>query len=61
MPADTDVTGGWHVGVWNVAVLGEQEDGFDVDLDWISGTSGMQEVTLDLEAGVGDIRVERRG
>ena len=61
VPDETDVKVDAHVGAGNVDVLGEQEDGFDVDLDWISGTSGMQEVTLDLEAGVGDIRVERRG
>ena len=59
VPDETDVKVDAHVGAGNVDVLGEQEDGFDVDLDWISGTSGMQEVTLD--AGVGDIRVERRG
>ena len=61
VPDETDVKVDAHVGAGNVDVLGEQEDGFDVDLDWISGTSGMQEVTLDLEAGVGDVRVERRG
>jgi hypothetical protein len=59
VPDDTDVTVDAHVGAGNADVLGEQEDGFDVDVDWISGTSGTQELTLDLEAGLGDIRVER--
>jgi hypothetical protein len=60
VPDDTDVKVDAHVGAGNIDALGEQDDGFDVDLNWISGTSGTQEVTLDLEAGVGDIRVERR-
>jgi cell wall-active antibiotic response 4TMS protein YvqF len=59
VPEDTDVTVDAHVGAGNADVLGEQDDGFDVDLDWISGTSGTQELTLDLEVGLGDIRVER--
>jgi Cell wall-active antibiotics response 4TMS YvqF len=59
VPEDTDITVDAHVGVGNVDVLGEEENGFDVDLDSISGTSGTQELTLDLEAGVGDIRVQR--
>jgi hypothetical protein len=60
VPDDTDITVDAHVGAGNVDALGEEENGFDVDFDWISGTSGTQELTLDLEAGVGDIRVERR-
>ena len=59
VPEDTDVTVDAHVGVGNADVLGEEENGFDVDLDSISGTSGTQELTLDLEAGIGDVRVER--
>jgi len=60
VPEDTDITVDAHVGAGNVDALGEEDDGFDVDFSWISGTSGTQELTLDLEAGVGDIRVERR-
>jgi hypothetical protein len=60
VPEDTDITVDAHVGAGNVDALGEEENGFDVDFAWISGTSGTQELTLDLEAGVGDIRVERR-
>jgi Cell wall-active antibiotics response 4TMS YvqF len=59
VPEDTDITVDAHVGVGNADLLGEEENGFDVDLDWISGTSGTQELTLDLEAGIGDVRVER--
>jgi predicted membrane protein len=59
VPLDTDVTVDAHVGVGHAEVLGEEEDGVDFDLDSISGTSGSQEVTLDLEVGVGNLRVER--
>jgi hypothetical protein len=59
VPEDTDITVDAHVGAGNVDALGDEENGFDVDFDWISGTSGTQEVTLELEAGIGDVRVER--
>jgi Cell wall-active antibiotics response LiaF, C-terminal len=59
VPEETDITVDAHVGVGNADVLGEEENGFDVDFSSISGTSGTQELTLDLEAGIGDIRVER--
>jgi predicted membrane protein len=59
VPEDTDITVDAHVGAGNVDALGEEENGFDVDFDWISGTSGTQELTLELEAGIGDVRVER--
>jgi Cell wall-active antibiotics response LiaF, C-terminal len=59
VPEETDITVDAHVGVGNADMLGEEENGFDVDFSSISGTSGTQELTLDLEAGIGDIRVER--
>jgi hypothetical protein len=59
VPEDTDITVDAHVGVGNADVLGEEENGVDVDLSWISGTSGSQELSLELEAGVGNVRVER--
>ena len=59
VPLDTDVTVDAHVGVGRAEVLGEEEDGVGVDVDSISGTSGSQEVTLELEVGVGNLRVER--
>jgi len=61
VPFDTDVTVDAHVGIGNAQVLGEEENGVDVDVDTISGTSGSQEVTLDLEVGIGNLRVEQRG
>jgi predicted membrane protein len=59
VPEDTDITVDAHVGIGNADVLGEEENGFDVDFASISGTSGTQELTLELEAGIGDIRVQR--
>jgi predicted membrane protein len=60
VPPDTDIAVDAHVGIGNVQALGEEENGVDVDLEKISGTSGAQEVTLDLEVGIGNIRVEQR-
>jgi hypothetical protein len=59
LPPDTDATIDAHVGVGNAQVLGDEENGVDVDVDTITGTSGSQEVTLDLEVGIGNLRVER--
>ena len=59
VPLDTDVTVDARVGIGNAQVLGEEENGFDVDLETISGTSGSQELNLDLEVGIGNLRVER--
>lgn len=59
VPLDTDVSVDAHVGVGNAEALGETESGLDVDLTSISGTSGTQELGLTLEAGIGNIRVER--
>jgi predicted membrane protein len=59
VPLDTDVKVDAHVGIGNARVLGEEQNGVDVDVDSISGTSGSQEVTLDLEVGIGNLRVER--
>jgi hypothetical protein len=58
VPDDTDVTLDAHVGAGRVEALGDEESGVDVDLDTISGTSGAQEVKLELEAGAGNVRVE---
>jgi predicted membrane protein len=59
VPEDTDVSVDAHVGVGNADVLDEMENGVDVDLSLISGTSGAQELELELEVGVGNLRVER--
>ena len=61
VPADTDVDLDAHAGVGNIDALGENENGVDVDLTGISGTSGSQELRLDLEVGIGNVRVELRG
>jgi predicted membrane protein len=58
VPADTDVRLDAHVGIGNIEALGQSEDGLDVDLERISGTSGTQEVELELDVGIGSVRVE---
>ena len=58
VPADTDVRVDAHVGIGNIEALGGSEDGLDVDFERISGTSGAQELELELEVGIGSIRVE---
>jgi hypothetical protein len=58
VPPDTDVSIDAHAGAGNIQALGEEENGLDVDLTGISGTSGAQEVELELEIGIGNIRVE---
>ncbi len=58
VPEDTDVKLDAHVGIGNIQALGREENGIDADLERISGTAGAQEVELDLEVGIGSIRVE---
>jgi predicted membrane protein len=58
VPAETDVRVDAHVGIGNIQALGREEDGIDADLERISGTAGAQEVELELEVGIGSIRVE---
>jgi hypothetical protein len=60
VPADVDFRLDAHVGVGNVEALGETENGVDTDLERISGTAGSQEMTLELDVGVGNLRVEIR-
>jgi hypothetical protein len=60
VPPDADVSLDAHVAVGNAQALGDTESGVDVDFTLISGTSGTQEVTLELDVGIGNIRVERR-
>ncbi|MGH3134463.1 MAG: LiaF domain-containing protein [Gaiellaceae bacterium] len=60
VPPDTDVTIDAHAGVGNIEALGETESGIDVDVSGISGTSGAQELELELEVGIGHLRVEQR-
>ena len=42
-----------------VEAFGKEEEGVDVRLTTISSTSGTEEVDLELEVGIGSIRVER--
>lgn len=57
VPEGTDIALDAHVGVGNAEGLGQTENGVDVDLSGISGTSGSQEVMLELDVGVGNLRV----
>jgi predicted membrane protein len=59
LPADVDVTLDAHVGAGNIEAFGESKNGFDVDFDGISGTSGMQELDLEAEVGMGNLRVTK--
>jgi hypothetical protein len=59
VPDDTDVALDAHVAAGNAEAFGQAESGFDVDLSVISGTSGSQELELQLEVGIGNARVER--
>jgi hypothetical protein len=59
VPDDTDVSLDVHVAVGHAEALGETQNGIDVDLVSISGTSGSQELTLTLDAGIGNVRVAR--
>ncbi len=58
LPADTDVRVDAHVGAGHIEALDREEDGVDVELEGISGTSGSQELVLRLDVGIGNIRVE---
>jgi hypothetical protein len=60
VPEDADVTVDAHVGAGNIDALGQQEDGLDVDLDEEFPGVGEREIALELEVGIGNIRVERR-
>lgn len=60
VPEGTDIALDAHVGVGNAEGLGQTENGVDVDLSGISGTSGRQEVTLELDVGVGNLRIVTR-
>jgi predicted membrane protein len=57
VPTDTDVDLDAHAGAGNIQAFGEEENGIDVDLSGISGTSGSQELDLEVDVGIGSIRV----
>ena len=54
---DVDVDLDAHVSAGNIDAFGDEENGFDVDVTGITGTSGTQELGLDLEVGIGNLRV----
>jgi hypothetical protein len=60
VPEGADVTVDAHVGIGNVNALGREESGVDVDLDEEFPGLGGQEIALELDLGLGDIRVQRR-
>lgn len=60
VPEDADVTVDAHVGAGNIDALGLQEDGLDVDLDEEFPGLGEREIALELEVGLGNLRVQRR-
>lgn len=61
VPPDTDVALDARVGIGNIEALGRSQSGIGISLDWISGTSGRAELDLEVNAGIGNVRVERRG
>jgi predicted membrane protein len=60
VPFDVDYRLDAHVGIGDAEALGERESGVDVNLDLISGTAGTQEMTLELDVGIGHLRVDER-
>ncbi len=59
VPAVADVKVDAHVGIGNIDALGRMENGLGVDLEDSFPGPGSQQLSLDLKAGIGDIRVER--
>jgi hypothetical protein len=59
LPDDADASFDIHVGIGNAEAFGRTESGLDVDLSGLSGTSGTQELTLELDVGIGNARVAR--
>lgn len=60
VPESADVVVDAQVGIGNVDALGEEESGIDVELNEEIRGPGSQEISLELEAGIGDIRIQRR-
>jgi hypothetical protein len=60
VPPQADLVVDAHVGVGNVDALGVEENGLDVDLDEDFSGAGEYRISLELEVGIGDIRIRRR-
>jgi predicted membrane protein len=61
VPPNAEVDVDAHVGIGNVEAFDETESGVDVDLDetFPGPVRGGRSLDLDLEAGIGNVRVER--
>ena len=63
VPADAEVLVDAEVGVGNVALFGQEDDGTDVDVTATAqprgGPSGTV-IRIDAEVGIGEVRVEQR-
>lgn len=57
VPEEANLDVDAHVGIGNVDALGIEENGLDVDLDEDIPGVGEQRISLDLETGIGDIRI----
>jgi predicted membrane protein len=60
VPLDTDVSYDAHVSIGNAEVLDDSENGIDVDVSGVSDTAGRQELRLELDVGIGHLRVEQK-
>jgi hypothetical protein len=60
IPESVDITVDIEVAIGTAEALERTVRGVDVELAGVSSTSGRQELTLELDAGVGVVRVERR-
>jgi hypothetical protein len=59
VPTAADVVLDAHVGVGNIDALGKHGDGIDVNVEGRIPGPGDQRVALELDNGIGDIRVRR--
>ena len=59
VPEANDLSVDAHVGIGHVDALGIEEDGLDVELDEDIAGRGARTISLELEAGIGNIRVRR--
>jgi predicted membrane protein len=61
VPRSADVSVDAHAGMGNIELLGDSEGGIDVDLDRTFKGPSEKTLGLDLEVGIGNIRIERAG
>jgi predicted membrane protein len=58
VPSDVDVEVDAHAGVGHIEVFGEEDDGTDVDVERTFDRGGADTLELQLDVGIGSIRVE---